>query len=201
MSNPYLAIVAAIVSAGILFSGAAASARAGRPVPVQQAGSPLAPVPEEIVAHWQRLIGTWITDNSEYRTDAEPFDAFGLDWSWGLGRQSLVGRLYGLRDGAEAGTFWEFREFWHPLDRQLVTMQFGAGGAYGVGPHEIRPDGTSEMVQTFFNPGMGTTERIGHRAELHGNEHVTASFAVAEDGTWAPRRTYTWIKQPAGSSR
>jgi hypothetical protein len=40
-------------------------------------------------------------------------DAYGITWEWGLNKKSPVDRLYGLRDGKEVGTFWEFREFWH----------------------------------------------------------------------------------------
>jgi hypothetical protein len=157
-----------------------------------------APIPAVVLETWAQLHGTWITDNAEFKSDQEPFDAYAIDWRPGIDGKSLTGRLYGLTGGREAGTFWEFREFWHPGDQQLITTQFGMGGTYGAGPHTIRGDGTSEMLQTFYSPAAGTVTRIGHRSELRGTEHVTRSFDVQPDGGWVPRRVYTWHKQPAG---
>lgn len=166
--------------------------------------SPAAPparaeaIPQAVIDQWARLVGTWVTDNSAYKSDDNPYDGFGLEWSWGLGERSLVGRLYGIVDGRDVATFWEFREFWHPGDARLVAMQFGAGGAVGSGWHDIGEGGTSEMLQTFYYPAAGTVEQVGHRSTLEGDRHVTASFSVAADGTWTPRRTYTWYRQPGG---
>jgi hypothetical protein len=137
------------------------------------------------------MIGTWVTDNAAHVSANEPAEQYAIDWSWGLGRQSMTGRLYGLKGSKEIGTFWEFREFWHPGDGRLVIMQFGAGGTYGVGWHEVRADGTSEMLQTFHDPS-GRTTLTGHRSELKGDTHTTHSFDVAADGSWTPRRTYVW---------
>ncbi|HSF18258.1 MAG TPA: hypothetical protein VLK65_22170 [Vicinamibacteria bacterium] len=56
------------------------------------------PAPEWVVTNWKNLIGVWIADNSAYKTDDDSMDAFGLEWTWGIGNKSLVGRLYGIRD-------------------------------------------------------------------------------------------------------
>ena len=58
--------------------------------------------------------------------------------------------------------------------------------------HDVKADGTSEMVQTFFDPGAGTTSIVGHRSKLEGDVHTTSSFNVDEKGVWTPRRTYVW---------
>jgi hypothetical protein len=149
--------------------------------------------PAWVAAYMEAMIGTWIADNAAYRSAEEPFDAFGIDWTWGIGKQSIVGRLYGLQSGRESGTFWEFREFWHPGEGQLLATQFSADGTYGVGPHHRKPDGTMEMLQVFHGQ-TGPATRVGHRSELKGNEQTTHSFDVAADGTWKPRRTYVWRK-------
>jgi len=149
------------------------------------------PVPEWVGAYFKAMVGTWIADNSAYRSDAEPFDAYGMEWKPGIGGKSLVGRLYALQGGREAGLSWEFREFWHPGEGELVASQFGSDGTYGVGPHGRRPDGTMEMVQTFYHP-TGRVTRVGHRSELKADELVTRSFDVQADGTREPRRTYVW---------
>lgn len=151
-------------------------------------------VPPTVTATWQQLVGVWVADNGRYKSADEPADAYGIEWKLGLGGQSLTGRLYGIRDGKEGLTFWEFREFWHPGDGKVVTTQFGLGGAYGVGPHEFRADGTSEMLQTFYDPS-GATTRTGHRSMLKGDEHTTTSFDVDAAGTWTERRTYVWLRK------
>ena len=144
--------------------------------------------------YMRSMIGTWIADNSAFKSEQEPFDAFGIEWSWGIGRQSLVGRLFGLREGKEVGPFWEFREFWHPGEGQLLASQFSPTGTYGVGPHTRKADGTYEMLQVFHDPSGGTM-RVGHRSRVDGNEMTSQSFDVAEDGTWKPRRRYVWRKK------
>jgi hypothetical protein len=140
------------------------------------------PIPDWVVAHWEGLIGIWTTDNAAYKSDRETMDAYGIEWKWGLGKKSLVGRLYGIRDGAEVGSFWQFREFWHPGEGRLVATQFGSDGTYGAGPQERKDDGTLEMVQTFYDPTTGGVLRVGHRLDVKQNEHVTRSYDVSEDG-------------------
>ena len=160
------------------------------------AAEPPAPAPEWVSGMWTELAGTWVADNSAFRDERDTMDAYGIEWRWGIGRKSLVGRLYGIRDGKEVGTFWEFREFWHPGERRLIATQFGSDGSYGAGPHERKPDGSREMLQTFFDPEAGRTFKVGHRARLEGDVHTTTSFDVDEDGTWTKRRTYVWKRQP-----
>jgi hypothetical protein len=172
-------------------SGDAAAVEAG---PSTSAAS----IPPEVLANWRQLLGTWVADNSAYQSADDPYDAYAIDWSWGIDERSLVGRLYGLQAGRDVGTFWEFREFWHPGDATVMAIQFGVGGTYGAGPHTFQGDGASEMEQTFFRPADGVTFRVGHRSRLAGDEHMTASFDIGPDGVWTPRRSYTWIRQPAG---
>ncbi|MGD9905793.1 MAG: hypothetical protein AB7U83_20155 [Vicinamibacterales bacterium] len=153
------------------------------------------PAPDWVTATWTSLVGTWVADNTAFKTGTDDDDAYGLEWSWGLGRRTLVGRLYGLRQGRESATYWEFREFWHPGEGHLVTTQFGGNGTYGVGPHERRADGTLEMLQTFYDPQAGTTRRIGHRARLEGDVHTTTSYSIGDDGAWTEQRTFVWKRQ------
>jgi hypothetical protein len=162
------------------------------------AAEPPAPAPQWVTGMWTELVGTWVADNSAYRDERDTMDAYGIEWRWGIGRKSLVGRLYGIKDGKEAGTFWEFREFWHPGERRLIAAQFGSDGSYGAGPHEREPDGYTRMLQTFFDPEAGNTFEVGHRARLEGDVHTTTSFNVDEAGTWTKRRAYVWKRQPPG---
>jgi hypothetical protein len=153
------------------------------------------PIPDRVTSNWEKLIGTWITDNSAYKSETDSMDAYGIEWSWGLGKKSLVGRLYGIRDGREVGSFWEFREFWHPGEGRLITTQYGSDGTYGTGPHDIKDDGSSEMLQTFYDPTTGAVSRVGHRSELDGDVHTTRSFDVSPEGEWKDRRTYVWRRK------
>ncbi|MEZ5319682.1 MAG: hypothetical protein R2752_19935 [Vicinamibacterales bacterium] len=160
--------------------------------PSVRAQSTPQPVPPVVQEAWEHLIGTWVADNAAYKGPGDPNDAFGIEWQWGLGRQSLVGRLYGIRDGKDIGTYWQFREFWHPGEGRIIATQFGSDGSYGAGPGEIRPDGSSEYLQTFWDPSAGTVTRVGHRATLEGDVHTTTSFDVGADDVWTVRRTYVW---------
>jgi hypothetical protein len=158
-------------------------------------GAQARPIPDWVRAELALLAGTWITDNSSHRSEAEPFDQYGLEWTWGLGQHSLIGRLYGLANGKDVATFWQFRQFWHPGQGQLMVEQFGADGTYGVGPNLRQADGSFEMLQVFYSPAAGTRASVGHRSSMKDGRHVTASFDVGADGVWVPRRSYVWTKQ------
>ena len=153
------------------------------------------PVPAVVLSYWEKLVGTWVADNGKFKNETDTMDAYGIEWRWGLGKRSLVGRLYGIKASKDVGTFWEFREFWHPGEARLIATQHASAGTYGAGPHEVRADGTSEMVQTFFDPEAGTKTTVGHRSRLEGNVHTTSSFNVDEKGVWTMRRTYVWRRQ------
>ncbi|MEZ5283916.1 MAG: hypothetical protein R2712_03720 [Vicinamibacterales bacterium] len=165
------------------------------PGPVEGHASDPAPVPPFVLAHWERLIGTWIADNTAFKDASDPNEAFGIEWEWGLGRKSLKGRLYGIAKGAEIRTYWDLHEYWHPGEGTLIATQHAANGTFGSGPQELQRDGSSEMVQTFWDPVARTTTRVGHRARLEGDTHTTISFEIDASGTWTPRRTYVWKRQ------
>jgi hypothetical protein len=152
-------------------------------------------VPQWAHEEMEILVGRWVADNSAYRNDAEPYDAYGMEWKWGAGRKSLTGQLFALRDGAELGTFWEFRIFWHPGEAQLMVYQFGSDGAVCHGHLERTGDGTSELVQLFYGPG-GNATRIAHRTRVEGDVRHDGSYLVDDDGEWQLLRTYEWRCAP-----
>lgn len=140
--------------------------------------------------------GRWITDNSGYRAEGEPFDGYGIEWRWGLGELSLTGRLFGLQDGEEQGTFWEFRTVWHPGLGQAMAYQFGASGVVGEGIIEHTGAGQTRMTQTFHGID-GSSFTVGHESEdAPDGTHITKSFDIQPDGSWKPRRTYVWRRAP-----
>lgn len=140
--------------------------------------------------------GRWITDNGAYRSEDEPFDAYGTQWTWSLGRAGMTGRLFGLKDGGEVGDFWQFRVFWHPGEGRAIVQQFNARGDLGVGPLFPVGEGAMRSVQEFFAPD-GTMTRVGHDSIERAGEHETRSFDILPDGSWRSRRTYVWVLEPS----
>lgn len=151
-------------------------------------------IPAWALEEMRGQVGRWIADNSAYRSEVEPYDAYGLEWHWGLGEKSLTGRLFGLRDGEEVGTFWEFRQFWHPGERKLTLQQFGGDGTVGIGVAMPLDGGELLLMQEFFAPD-GTVQRVGHRSERRGDVNRTSSFDVTQDGGSRERRHYVWQRR------
>jgi len=149
-------------------------------------------IPDWLREHMaNRVAGTgrWITDNAAYRGTDEPVDAYGMEWAWGPGRQSIRGRLFGLHGDKEVGTYWHLQLAWHPGERRPVLYQFGGGGAVGIGPMDFQ-DGKIIVDQVFFRPD-GSSFRTRHESlEAEGLED-SCSFDWA-GGRWVARRHYVW---------
>lgn len=138
--------------------------------------------------------GVWVADNAAYRSEDEPFDAYGITWTSSFDDTTLSGRLYGLRDGVDVGTFWEFRQYWDPLRGVAVLEQFGHGGMVGIGTAKPGEDGVMVSDQTFARPG-GPSWRSGHRNRFLGTgRYETRSFDIV-DGAWKAKRVYVWVRQ------
>lgn len=146
-----------------------------------------------------RIEGTWIASNEEYRSDSEPFEAYGLEWAPSADGQSLRGRLYGLRDGVEEATFWEYRLFFHPGENHLWLMQWGAGGVYGEGAVKRTGPRSTELEQVFHRPD-GSSWRGRHLETLEGDHRTTTSFRQDNEGQWALQRTYVWERRRESGS-
>lgn len=134
--------------------------------------------------------GRWLADNGTYRSDGEPFDAYGMEWDWGLGKKSLKGRLFGLSEGVEQDTFWEFRLYWDPAAAEAVALQFGADGTVGRGVLEDRGEGATASEQTFVSPA-GVAREVRHETRTTRERQVTESFERQGDG-WRADRSYVW---------
>jgi hypothetical protein len=158
------------------------------PAHAQQAG-----IPDSVLAHMEQTVGFWLTDNSAYQNEDEPFDHYALEWKWGAGRKSLVGRLYALTAGEESGTFWDFRQFWHPGERAVIVQQYGWDGTFGTGPVTWIEPGVSELIQIFYTPD-GASNKNRHVTRETATEHDGGSFDWV-DGQWQARRSYVWKKQ------
>ncbi len=143
--------------------------------------------------YWAQGSGRWIAEN-KYKSENEPFDAYGMEWKLGLGRKSLRGRLFAIRDGKEVGTIWEFHSFWHPTEKKVILSQFGSDGTYATGEMKNTGETTTESLERFFG-AKGTTFQVGHRAERRPGEVPMQSFDVSDSGEWKPRRSYVWKLQ------
>lgn len=150
--------------------------------------------PDWYFEHMQDLspdAGTWIADNSEYVSDDEPYEAYGIEWHWTLGKQGVTGRLFGIIDEKEVATFWEFRLYWHPGDERAYLQQFSGNGRFGTGILYMVGDDTYRVEQDFFTPD-GTVTRSGHETVVSDRVHDGYSYQILPDGSWQMNRHYVW---------
>ncbi len=138
--------------------------------------------------------GRWIADNSEYKNEGEPYDAYGLEWRPAPGGHGLTGRLFAIQDEKDLGTLWEYRMFWHPERRALWLFQFGTDGTFGEGRIARSGPKSIELSQTFHSPA-GSKWQSGHRETREHNQRSTESFAIEPDGSWKRLRAYIWVKE------
>ena len=152
-------------------------------------------IPKWLVQEWESKVkdsGIWIAHNSKYQNENEPYDAYGQKWEWGIGKKSLKGKLFAIKDGKELGTIWEFRLFWDPLKKKAFIQQFGGDGTYGIGELIYDKENVSRSLQTFSNP-EGIVYKIGHLSDYnHPDFFKTISFSITEDGLWKENRVYIW---------
>jgi hypothetical protein len=156
-------------------------------------------MPKWLQDHFKYLTfgsGRWIADNAKFKSENEPFDEYGTEWTWGVGKKSIRGRLFALKEGKEVAEFWEYRVFWHPAEMRAVFEQFGAGGVFGTG--EMRVVQTAECKSennvelTFYGPD-GASWKDLHKLWESPSEHTTISFDLKE-GSWQAKRRYVWKK-------
>jgi len=134
--------------------------------------------------------GTWIAENP-HKDENTPYDAFGLEWKWGLGKKTLRGRMFVIRDGKEIGTLWEYLSYYHPQEKRVVLNQFGSDGTYSTGSMKEIGEGKTEYVQRFFRPDGGTMQ-VGSRAERRAGEVHMQTFTINKAGAWENQRNYIW---------
>ena len=58
-------------------------------------------IPQWFLNDMESNIGVWITDNDTYVSENEPYTQYGMEWRWGIGKTSIIGRLFGVVDGKE----------------------------------------------------------------------------------------------------
>lgn len=155
-----------------------------------------AQIPDQVLRHWEVLTangGTWIADNSAYINDTEKADAYGITWTYGLGKTSVTGRLFGIKDGKEFGTFWEFRVFYHPEQKKLMYHQYGWGAGLGIAEMKLIDDTRSEDVVALMYPD-GTSSKVKHENDTRSDIQYAQSYEW-KDGEWKKQRYYEWKKK------
>ena len=154
------------------------------------------PIPQWLLDNWEsraRGSGTWITDNAKYRSETEPYDAYGMQWEYGLGKKHLKGRLYAIQDNEDVGTIWNFTEFWSPASNEVRIVQLGSDGTVGQGTLWQMENGRIKERQTFVSPN-GNSFETGHEAWMENGAQHTQSFTIVNE-EWQKRRFYSWNRK------
>lgn len=137
----------------------------------------------------------WVADNSGYRSDEEPVDAYVLTWTWGPGRRSVSGRLQAMVGADRRPPLWEFRQYWHPDRREGRLVQYGTDGTVGEGALTRGADGGVIVEQDFWGPdGLSWRQRHEERATPRSRESRDARWV---NGAWRDGRRYVWTRRAA----
>lgn len=153
------------------------------------------PMPQWLIEDWNNRTengGIWTADNAAYQSEGEPYDAYGMEWSYGLGKQHLQGRLYAIKDDMDVGTIWQFTEYWDAQVGQVRIVQLGADGTAGRGTLWKESNGHIKERQTFASPN-GNSFESGHEVWFEAGKQHTQSYTIV-DGKWEKRRFYIWEK-------
>jgi hypothetical protein len=140
--------------------------------------------------------GTWIADNSAYKSDDDVWDAYVIIWRTGPGGYSMSGRMFGVANGERSKMdFWLFSQFWNPVRKVAVVEQYG-WGTIGIGTLTQGRDQGDAVVEQTFAGFDGVSTRKGHRSTNPSNvSQITTSYDIEDDGQWIEKRTYEWKRQ------
>jgi WD40 repeat protein len=151
----------------------------------------------EHLAYLSRGSGVWVASNAQYRSDQnqEPH-TYGQRYWMGFGRTAQHGCLWGASPRRNPMVFWHFFTAWDPAREELLVQQSGSNGVVGIGYES--PE-TGIAVQTFTGPDGVNWETRHVSDRTRSDTLITRSFRRA-NGEWQPQRSYTWIRQPAGTA-
>lgn len=150
-------------------------------------------IPQWFLDDLQANIGTWVTDNSAYVSENEPMTKYAIEWTWGIGKTSIEGKLYGYVNDERTEDFWHFRQYWDNVNSEAILMQFGSNGMTGIGPLKPLPNGEIELIQVYSVPD-GTSWQSRHLNSFEGADLKTISFDWAQE-KWVQHRFYIWKKE------
>lgn len=152
-------------------------------------------LPEWLEQDFENIVGVWKTDNSAYKTETEPFEAYGMTWEEAEDGNGVTGILYGFQDSEQSENFWSFKRYWDKENKLAVVEQDSPNGVSGKGTFIDLEGMIIEEVQTFTMPD-GRTWEEKHLSSFNENgELSTTSFEKDVNGIWQEKRTYIWVKQ------
>lgn len=152
-----------------------------------------AKIPEWFIEDMTANIGVWKASNEVYQSEDENFDAYQIEWEWGIGNTSIIGNMYAIQDDKKVRHLWEFRQYWDNDKDSGRVIQYGNNGIVGIGNIQIARNGKIESFQTFSMPDYPSWENK-HINYFENGDLITTSFDKDEN-EWKERRTYRWIKQ------
>jgi len=151
-------------------------------------------IPDWFMQDLKNNIGTWIADNKENLSEEDPYLAYGLEYKWGIGKTSIIGRLYGIKEGVETEDFWQFRQYWDNVKEKGVVVQYGNWGVVGFGYMKPISNNQMESIQTFSLTD-GRTWEVKHIIEMHETNFISTSYDKDKNGTWINSGGWTWVKK------
>ncbi len=153
-------------------------------------------IPEWLKKDWALRTqgnGTWIADNAKFKNKQEPYDAYGLQWTYGLGKNHVKGRMFNIVNGQSVGSTWNFLEYWDPKSKEVKVVQIGSDGTVGHGKIWREKEGRMKEQQSFSSPA-GVSFETGHLLWIEEGAQHTQSFLIT-NGEWNKSRSYVWKKQ------
>ena len=154
----------------------------------------MAQTPQWFIDQMKVMDGVWLADNTEFVSEQETDDTYGLEWKSGVGGNSLLGELFGMKDGKKTGTYWQFFQYYDEDADAIIVIQVSPWGTSGKGELIKDGDNKTKLDQVFSNPD-GTNFRSGHITEYFEGYEISTSYDINETGEWIKRRSYKWVKQ------
>ena len=142
-----------------------------------------------------RAGGRWVTDNSKYKSEQEPWDFYVLEWQAGPANSSMSGHMSAIKDDTPFDdNFWAFSQYWNPATGEAIVQQYG-WGSVGIGqlkPADSNEDIDLEMRQVFTSFD-GSSSETGHRTKhIDDDTFDIWSFTIDEKGDEVAGRYYRW---------
>jgi hypothetical protein len=121
-------------------------------------------------------------------------DQYAIEWKLSPLKNSLYGKLYGIKDSVDIGPFWTFHKYFDPAKNEVILMQIGYNGTLGIGTIKYTNNNQMVVTQSFTDP-KGLSRLEGHKMTYpNKNTEIGSSYSISNSGEWTLKRTYTWRK-------
>lgn len=147
-------------------------------------------VPEWFTKHMAFMVrgsGAWSADNGKYKSERETADAYGMKWTYGVGKASLKGQLYSLSAGKRGATHWEMRLFWNPRTRRALLHQYGVGGTLMIAEVKQSGPGSFRAEAEIIAPDGSITPFADEHDDVDADTFHTRSY-LKPSGEWTLSR-------------